>query len=265
MKSLNSQSGRLSGKTALITGASRGIGSEIARAFAREGADLILSATSASSPQIVKGELETSGVSVICCPADLSDASQIETLFSQAVKERPELDVLVNNAGIHLSKPFTEYSMEEFDRLMKVNVYSIFQLTQSAITHMRSLGRGKVINISSTAGKWESLNQVAYNTSKHAVVGVAKCIALENAGHDINVNTICPGIVETDIIRNAQKSMAAAGVNADQFRSMIEEQIPNGRMLQPDEVAHIAVYLASCESDGMTGQTITISGGMRMA
>ncbi len=265
LKNANSQSGRLSGKTALITGASRGIGYEIARAFAREGADLIISATSLGSLQMLKEELESSGASVICCPADLSDASQTETLFSRAVEERPELDVLVNNAGIHLGKAFTEYSMEEFDRLMKVNVYSIFQLTQSAITHMRALGRGKVINISSTAGKWESLNQVAYNTSKHAVVGMAKCIALENARHNINVNTICPGIVETDIIRNAQKSLESTGVTADQFRTMIEEQIPNGRMLQPDEVAHIAIYLASRESDGMTGQTITISGGMRMA
>ena len=106
---------------------------------------------------------------------------------------------------------------------MKVNVYSIFQLTQSAITHMRALDRGKVINISSAAGKWESLNQLAYNTSKHAVEGTAKCIALENARHNVNVNMICSGIVETDIIRNAQRSLECTGITADQFRAMIEE------------------------------------------
>ena len=255
---------RLSGRTALITGASRGIGYAIAHAYAREGARLVLSASSDESLQQISDELQEQGVSVACFAADLSDRSAIDELFESAVQRHPELDVLVNNAGIHLGKPFTDHSMEEFDRLMKINVYSVFQLTQRAITHMQTLGRGKVVNISSTAGKWESLNQVAYNTSKHAVVGMAKCIALENAKNGINVNTICPGIVQTDIIKNAQEQVAATGVSAEQFKTMIEAQIPMGRMLEPIEIAHIAVYLASRESDGMTGQTIAISGGMRM-
>ena len=264
MKEKQPMAGRLSGRTALVTGASRGIGRAIAQAYAREGADLVLSATNEASLDLVKNELEEWGVSVACFAADLSEAAAVDELFARSIKAFPELDVLVNNAGIHIGKPFTEHSMEEFDRLMKINVYSVFQLTQRAITHMRSLGRGKVVNISSTAGKWESMNQVAYNTSKHAVVGMAKCVALENAQNGINVNTICPGIAETDIIRNAQKQVAATGVSAEQFQTMIEAQIPMGRMLQPEEIAHIAVYLASSESDGMTGQTLTISGGMRM-
>ena len=264
MKDKQRMAGRLSGRTALVTGASRGIGRAIAQAYAREGADLVLSATNEASLDLVKNELEEWGVSVACFAADLSEASAVDELFARSIKAFPELDVLVNNAGIHIGKPFTEHSMEEFDRLMKINVYSVFQLTQRAITHMRSLGRGKVVNISSTAGKWESMNQVAYNTSKHAVVGMAKCVALENAQNGINVNTICPGIAETDSIRDAHKPVAAAGVSAEQFQTMIEAQIPMGRMLQPEEIAHIAVYLASSESDGMTGQTLTISGGMRM-
>ena len=112
--------------------------------------------------------------------------------------------------------------------------------------------------------KWESLNQAAYNTTKHAVVGLTRCVALENAKNNINVNAICPGSVETDIVRNAAARMEEAGLSQEEFRQMIESQIPMGRMLQPLEVANIAVYLASAESDGMTGQTITISGGMRM-
>lgn len=170
----------------------------------------------------------------------------------------------MNNAGIHIGKPFTDYAMDEFDQLMKVNVYSVFQLSQLAVRHMQQLGHGKIINISSTAGKWESMNQAAYNTSKHAVVGLTRCVALENAKHGINVNAICPGIVETDIIRNAAAKMTTAGMVEGEFKQRIEAQIPMGRMLQADEVANIAIYLASNESDGMTGQTITISGGMRM-
>ena len=261
----NNHQGRLRGRTALITGASRGIGYAIAQAYASQGANLILSASNEATLKIVAGELSEHNVEVSYCAADLSQESEIDDLFAFAVKQHPEIDVLVNNAGIHLGKPFTEHSMEDFDRLMKINVYAVFQLTRHAIAHMQKLGRGKVINISSTAGKWESMNQAAYNTSKHAVVGMSKCVALENAGNGINVNTICPGIVETDMIGNAQANMqATTGMSAEDFRGAIEGQIPIGRMLQPEEVANIAIYLASDESNGMTGQTITISGGMRM-
>ena len=255
---------RLHGRTALITGASRGIGYAIAEAYAREGADLVISATNEAALIEAKNELEVHGVAVSYCVADVASESAISNLFAFAVAQHPQLDVLVNNAGIHIGRPFTDYAMEEFDRLMRVNVYSVFQLTQLAIAHMQQLGRGKVINISSTAGKWESMNQAAYNASKHAVVGLTKCVALENAKNHINVNAICPGIVETDIIRNAQQQMAATGMAKDEFRTAIESQIPMGRMLQVNEIAPIATYLASAESDGMTGQTITISGGMRM-
>ncbi len=260
----SSHAARLQGRTALVTGASRGIGYAIAQAYAQAGANLVLTASNAAALETAKAELEAFGVSIACVAADLSLESEVERLFNFSIDRFPDLDVLVNNAGIHLGKPFTEHTMSEFDRLMKINVYAVFQLTQRAIAHMQSLGRGKVINISSTAGKWESLNQAAYNTSKHAVVGLTKCVALENAQNGINVNAICPGIVETDIIRNAQASVAANGISAEEFQRMIENQIPMGRMLQPQEVANIAVYLASHESDGMTGQTITISGGMRM-
>ena len=261
----NHHLGRLHGRTALITGASRGIGQAIAQDYAQEGANLVLSASNEAALQRVKSELDEFGVDVSYYVADLSLQSDIERLFAHAVQHHPKLDVVVNNAGVHLGKPFTEHTMEEFDRLMKINVYAVFQLTQLAVRHMQKLGRGKVINISSTAGKWESMNQAAYNTSKHAVVGLSKCVALENAKNGINVNTICPGIVETDIIRNAQARVVEdSGISAEQFTEQVENQIPIGRMLQPDEVANIAVYLASGESDGMTGQTITISGGMRM-
>jgi NAD(P)-dependent dehydrogenase (short-subunit alcohol dehydrogenase family) len=261
--------GRLEGRTALITGASRGIGFAIAEAFAREGAHLILNATTEPGLESAKAALAKFDVDIACVAADLSRSDEVEKLFAAALEHQPELDVLVNNAGIHIGKPFTEYAMDEFDHLMKINVSAVFQLSQLAVRHMRArdkqkLGKGKIINIASTAGKWESMNQAAYNTSKHAVVGLTRCVALENAKNGINVNAICPGLVETDIVRNAEAKMKAAGLSEDEFRERIEAQIPMGRMLQPQEVANIAIYLASDESAGMTGQTITISGGMRM-
>lgn len=255
---------RLANKTALITGASRGIGYAIAEAFAREGADLILSATTEAALQDARNALSSFDVNISCIAADLSSSDEVERLFTAALECEPKLDVVVNNAGIHIGKPFTEYAMAEFDQLMKINVYAVFQLTQLAVRHMQALGYGKIINMASTAGKWESMNQAAYNASKHAVVGLTRCVALENAKGGINVNAICPGLVETDIVRNAESKMIAAGLSEKEFRARIESQIPMGRTLQPEEVANIAIYLASSESNGMTGQTITISGGMRM-
>ena len=159
---------------------------------------------------------------------------------------------------MHIAKPFTEHEMDEFDHLMRVNVFSVFQLMQLAITHMQKLGRGKIINIASVAGLRESMNSSAYNTSKHAVVGLTKCVALENAKNGINVNAICPGIVETDLIQGVEDKMKAAGMPSEEFRERVISQIPIGRMLKPEEIANIAFFLASSDSDGMNGQTIVI-------
>mgnify|MGYP005721804353 FL=1 len=177
---------RLSDRSALITGASRGIGFAIAEAFASEGSNIVLSASSELGLKKAKDKLDQYGVDVSYFVADVSDPRQIDNLFSFAIEQHSKLDILVNNAGIHISKSFTDHEMEEFDHLMKVNVHSVFQLTQLAIRHMQILGRGKVINVASVAGLRESMNSSAYNTSKHAVVGLTKCIALENAKNGIN-------------------------------------------------------------------------------
>ena len=203
---------RLSDRSALITGASRGIGFAIAEAFASEGSNIVLSASSELGLKKAKDKLDQYGVDVSYFAADVSDPRQVDNLFSFAIEQHSKLDVLVNNAGIHISKSFTDHEMDEFDHLMKVNVHSVFQLTQLAIRHMQILGRGKVINVASVAGLRESMNSSAYNTSKHAVVGLTKCIALENAKNGINVNAICPGIVETDLIQGVEDKMKDAGM-----------------------------------------------------
>ena len=141
---------------------------------------------------------------------------------------------------------------------MRTNVYSVFQLTQHAIRHMQTLGRGKVVNVASVAGLRGSMNSTAYNMSKHAVVGLTRCVALENAKNGINVNAICPGVVETDLIKGVEQRMELAGMPPEEFRQRIISQIPIGRLLQPEEIANIALFLASSEADGMSGETITI-------
>lgn len=256
--------GRLEGKVALITGASRGIGRAIAEAYAHEGASLVVSGTNLDGLKGVAESVRSTGATVECLAADLANEQEVVALFEQAVGVSGGLDILVNNAGIYDGKPFEAYALADLDRLMKVNVYAVFTLMQKAVIHMKARGQGKIVNISSTAGKWESLNQAAYNTTKHAVVGMSKCVALETGPHGLNVNTICPGMVETDMFQHFEVHADAAGITLDQLRTATHARIPLGRFMQPDEIANLAIYLASSESDGMTGQTITISGGMRM-
>jgi len=252
------RNGRLAGKSALITGASRGIGRAIAERFAEEGADLFLSATGLPQLTETKMAAEVHGARVELGAADVSEQSQVESLFEQALAAYPNLSVVVNNAGIYASSPFVDFTPEKFDKVMKTNTYSVFTSMQLATRHMLAQGGGKIVNIASTAGKWESANQAIYNASKHAVVGLTRCVALETAAEGININAICPGLVETDMVTNF------AGLSPEQVQQMVAARVPIGRLLDPIEIAHIAVFLASAESDGMTGQTITIAGGMRM-
>ena len=255
---------RLEGRTALITGASRGIGRAIACAYAAEGANLFLTATNADKLEETREQVTEHGVEAACHLADLSVPDAVDGMFAAALRWRDGLDIVVNNAGIYIGKPFTDYDMAEFDRVMKVNVYAVFQLMQLTLRHMRERRSGKIVNIASTAGRWESPNQAAYNTSKHAVVGMTRCAALENAALGINVNAICPGFVETDMMGAFEGHARALGVSFEELIAGAKSRVPMGRFLEPEEIAHIAVYLGSGESDGMTGQAICISGGMRM-
>lgn len=258
------QQGRLAGRRAVITGASRGIGRAIAERFAEEGADLFLVATGLPQLEAVRESVAGHGGRVTTYAADVAQRDQVETMIAAAVQAMGGLDVLVNNAGIYKAARFVDYTPEDFDRVQQVNTYGVFHAMQFALRHMAGASGGKIVNVASTAGKWESMNQGAYNASKHAVVGMTRCAALEHARDGITINAICPGLVETDMIDEFEAHAAINNVSVDQLKAGLLARVPMGRMLQPVEIAHIAVYLAASESDGMTGQTITISGGMRM-
>ncbi len=258
------RSGRLAGKAALITGASRGIGRAIAVRFAEEGADLVLAATNADKLRETQALAEAHGAAVTLHTLDVADRAQVQGLVDAAVAAHGRVDVVVNNAGVYKAARFVDYTAEDFDQVMQVNLYGAFHVLQLCLRQMLEQGGGKVVNIASTAGKWESPNQAAYNASKHALVGLSRCAALETAAHGITVNAICPGFVETDMLGEFDTHAQILGVGVEQLKAGMLQRVPMGRMLQPEEIAHLAVYLAAAESDGMTGQTITISGGMRM-
>jgi meso-butanediol dehydrogenase/(S,S)-butanediol dehydrogenase/diacetyl reductase len=261
---MTDRTGRLAGKRVIITGASRGIGRAIAQRYAEEGADLLLTATGIQQLGDTLGDCVSAGAKVLTMAADVSDRAQCEAMVQRAVETFGGLDVLVNNAGIYKAGRFIDYEPETFDRIMQVNTYGTFHAMQFALRHMKANGSGKVVNIASTAGRWESMNQSAYNASKHAVIGMTRCAALEHAKDGITINAICPGFVETDMIDQFDDHAAMAGVSVEELQAALIGRVPIGRMLQPVEIAHLAVYLGCSESDGMTGQAMTISGGMRM-
>ena len=259
-----SRPGRLSGRKALITGASRGIGRAIALRFAQEGADLFLTATHRAKLEETQALAEAHGARVVLHCADVSERAAVEAMVGAAVAAFGVIDVLVNNAGVYKAARLVDYSAQDFDRIMQVNVYGAFHVMQFVLRHMQAQKRGNVVNIASTAGKWSSTNQSAYNASKHALVGLTRCAAVEMAAHGINVNAICPGFVETDMLDAFREHASILGVPFEKVMEAGLSRVPIRRFLQPQEVAHLAVYLASSESDGMTGQSLLLDGGMLM-
>jgi 3-hydroxybutyrate dehydrogenase len=254
--------GRLAGRTALITGASRGIGRAIALAYAREGADLFLTATSEKNLEEIAGAASDLGARVERFAVDVADRKAVEHMVDRAIGAFGEIDLLVNNAGVYKPARFVDYTPEDFDRILQVNLYGAFHVLQLVVRHMVERGAGTVVNIASTAGKWGSMNQSAYNASKHGLVGLTRCVALETAAAGLRVNAVCPGFVETDLLDELQTHADINGVPLEQFREMATARVPMRRFIEPEEVARVALFLGSEDSAGMTGQSILLDGGM---
>jgi NAD(P)-dependent dehydrogenase (short-subunit alcohol dehydrogenase family) len=262
-KGVYAMSHRLENNVAIITGANRGIGLEIAKAYAREGASLFLIARNQLALDQVAQSLETDPSKVVTHAMDVTNRDACFAAVAQAQKHFGHIDTLVNNAGIYRSKPFLEFVPQDFADMMDVNFYGVLHLTQACLPQMLERKKGSIVNIASIAGKWGSRNQSAYNVSKHAVVGLTRCLALEAGSHQVRVNAICPGFVETDMFEVAKSEGAhSAGISADDFNHSALSRTPLGRFVQADEVASMAVFLASKEGAGMTGQSISMDGGI---
>ncbi len=253
---------RLKGLNALITGASRGIGRAIALKYADEGADLFLAATKRENLENVATEIRSLGRQVFTYELDVSDRKQVVQMVDQAITDLGRVDILINNAGVYKPARFVDYSPEDFDRIIQVNLYGAFHVLQLVVRNMIKEGTGSVINIASTAGKWGSMNQSAYNTSKHGLVGLTRCVALETAAAGLRVNAICPGFVETDLLNELKTHAEINGMSENEFRELAKSRVPMRRFMKSEEIADLAIFLGSNESSGMTGQSLLIDGGM---
>lgn len=254
---------RLNNKVAVITGASRGIGQAIAQAYAAQGARLCLVATDAMRLAALKAALGLPDEQVLVKSVDVRDREAVFQTVQAAERHFGCIDVLVNNAGIYKSRPFLDYAPQDFQALLDVNLMGVVNFMQACLPGMQARRSGSIVNIASTAGKWGSRNQSAYNVSKHAVVGLTRCVALEASPWGVTVNAICPGFVQTDMVENLKTQAAqSAGASVDAFMQAALSRVPLGRIITPDEIAAMAVYLGSSEACGITGQSMHIDGGM---
>lgn len=257
---------RMGDQVAIVSGGSRGIGLAIAKAYATEGARLCLLATTEQGLENARQALNLPDDRLITVALDVRDANACADAVSQTLDRWGSIHTLVNNAGIYRARRFLDYTPQDFRDLLEVNLFGVIHLTQAVLPHMQAQHYGRIVNIASSAGKWSSRNQSAYNTSKHAVVGLTRCVAVEEAANGITVNAICPGFVQTDMVEVLKTEVAqSAGLTAEQMMAQALARVPMGRFMAVEDLVGMALHLGSRESAGMTGQSISIDGGMVVA
>ena len=247
---------KLTGKVALVTGASKGIGAAIARHLAAEGAAVVVNyATSREGADRVVAEITAGGGRAVAVQANVARKAEIERLFAETKKAFGRLDVLVNNAGVYEFAPLAEVTEDSFRRLFDLNVLGLILASREALRYFDPAAGGSIINISSGVSLLAPANTVVYTATKGAVDAVTRVLAKELGPHKVRVNAINPGMVETEGVH-------AAGFAESDFRREIEAKTPLGRIGQPADIAPAAVFLASNDSAWTSGQTLHISGGM---
>jgi 3-oxoacyl-[acyl-carrier protein] reductase len=256
MKGTQMKNGKLNGKIAVVTGASKGIGAGIAKQLAAEGAAVVVNyASSKSDADKVVDEIAKGGGKAVAIQGSVAKKAEVERLFAQAKKAFGKVDILVNNAGVYEFAPVENVTEEQFHRMVDTNVLGILLATQEALKHFNANG-GSIVNISSLASSLTPPTAVIYNATKGAVDAITRTLAKELGPRKIRVNSINPGMVITE-------GVVTGGFHESEFRTMLESQTPLGRIGQTDDIAPAAVFFASDDSKWITGETLLISGGLR--
>ncbi len=255
----------LKGKTALVTGSTSGIGLGMARALAREGANLVLNGfgDAAEIETLRAGIAKDCGVEVAYSGADMSKPDQIAAMIAEAEARFGAIDILINNAGIQHTAVIDEFPDEKWDAILAINLSSAFHTVKAALPKMRARGWGRIVNTASVHGLVASSEKAAYVAAKHGIVGLTKVIALDTAGSGITCNAICPGWVLTPLV---QKQVAARAERdgqslPDAKAALLEEKQPSKDFVTEEQIAGLACFLCSEAADQMTGVSIPIDGG----
>jgi 3-oxoacyl-[acyl-carrier protein] reductase len=249
-------SNKLAGKVALVTGASKGIGAEIARELAAEGAAVVVNySSSKTGADRVVADIVAKGGKAVALQADVSSPEQVNRLFAETMKSFDRLDILVNNAGIYEFAPLEDITPEHFHKQFNLNVLGLLLVTQQAAKHFGAKG-GSVINISSIVAASAPATVSVYSATKAAVNAITRSLSQELGPRKIRVNSVNPGMIETE-------GLHSSGLAEGDFRKQIESQTPLGRIGQPNDIAPAVVFLASSDSSWITGESFYITGGSR--
>jgi 2-hydroxycyclohexanecarboxyl-CoA dehydrogenase len=245
---------KLDGKTAVVTGAASGIGKAAAFELARAGARVILADINEQGGAAAQGEAEAAGLRTEYLRVDVTDAASIDQFAKQALQRTGHVDILVNAAGWGKTQPFIENTPEFWDRVMNINLMGPIRLTHRLLPSMFEARGGKIINVASDAGRVGSLGETVYSASKGGLIAFTKGLAREGARYNVNVNCVCPGPTDTPLWQAVP----------EKFREAFTRAIPFRRVGTPQEVADAIFFFASPRSDYITGQVMSVSGGLTM-
>jgi 3-oxoacyl-[acyl-carrier protein] reductase len=250
----------LKGKTALITGASRGLGAAIALAFAREGASIAVNyiqapdRDNAAEAQEVVAQASQLGVDAMAVCADVTDQAQVDGMVAQVLERFGVLDIMVNNAGIVRDRTIKNLDKSDWDAVIAVNLTAAYNCIHAVVNHMRDRNSGRIISISSVVGQMGNIGQANYAASKAGLMGLTKSVAREVARRGITVNAIAPGFMDTEMSQ----------VLGEEILTAVRAQIPMGYLGEAQDIADAAVFLASDKAKYITGQTLAVNGGLYM-
>jgi len=243
----------LKNKVAIITGSRRGIGKAIALALAKAGANVVVSDINLDDCNKVVEEIKAINGNALAVKADVSNPEDVSQMINLTTEKFGKVNILINNAGIYMQKSFTDVTEQDFDRILNINLKSVFLCSKAAVPEMIKQGKGKIINIASIAGQVGFADSSAYCASKGAIINITRELALELAQYKINVNAIGPGVIETDMTKNLLKNKAT--------KEALLANIPLNRIGKPEDIANAALFLASDNSDYITGITLFVDGG----
>jgi len=249
----------LAGKVAVVTGAGKGIGAAIAAALAREGAGVALIGRDAARLEKQAAELSAD---TLIAPADITDQESVRQAFAKIRARFPRIDILVNNAGQAESAPLARTDLALWNRMLAVNLTGTYLCTHEVLPAMLKQDYGRIVNVASTAGLVGYAYVSAYCAAKHGVIGLTRALALEAAKTAVTVNAVCPGYTETDMVRSTVANiMAKTGKSDAEARAALTVHNPQGRLVQPEEVANAVLWLCLPGSGAVTGQALPIAGG----
>lgn len=252
----------LAGKRAIVTGAGKGIGRSIALALAEAGADVGVTARTASDIDALTQEIQALGRRSLAVTCDVTDVAQVQHMVTTLLAGLGGLDILVNNAGNAGSHKLLNHPDELWHRMLAINLTSVYYVSKACLPTLTEQRSGRIINIASIASRVGGSYIAAYTASKHGVLGLTRAMAVEMLPYNITVNAICPGYVDTPMTdANVSNISSLTGMTEEKAREALAKSSPQQRLIEPEEVAAIALFLAQDSSKGITGQAINVDGG----